>query len=423
MKKILLIAWDFIPFSPRLGSVIRVVTLANFLYRNNYQVYIITSKCHISKYFGYEKIVDNFNIISIEDRFKYHGIKQPQNNTQNLKSETIGNKIKSNIKLIIKDFVVPDFGIFILRDYIKIASNLIENKQINNVIISSPPHSMQLIGWKLKKKFGNKINLIVDYRDSWNTRYQFTPKNFISKFLSQNLERQVLKKCDHFIYVSRPILDKITKLYSLNLEEKSCLVMNGFSDIALSIEKTNYYKPNDKLSIGYFGSLSDDSKSSKDISFLLDFIQANQNIVLSQNLEFNFYGSINIKKYDLKKYKQIHVHNNLDHKLALNEMIKMDFLLIIYSCFQDSDEVVTGKLFDYILAKKPIICIGPIDMEAKKIIKKYNLGINISLDNYDDLKNKMQNLNTLKDNFNSCLDISIFHRDIQYNKILSLLRN
>jgi len=39
-------------------------------------------------------------------------------------------------------------------------------------------------------------------------------------------------------------------------------------------------------------------------------------------------------------------------------MGEMDYLLYAYAKCQNSDEVVTGKLFDYLGARRPILCLA-----------------------------------------------------------------
>ena len=44
MKKILIITNEFIPYSKSLGGIIRVLSFADYLTKNNIEVHILTSK-------------------------------------------------------------------------------------------------------------------------------------------------------------------------------------------------------------------------------------------------------------------------------------------------------------------------------------------------------------------------------------------
>ena len=79
-------------------------------------------------------------------------------NTQGLFS-TISRFIRGN-------FFLPDPRRGWNKFAYKKACELIEQEQIDTVITTSPPHSTQLIGLKLKKRFPS-IQWIADLRDPW----------------------------------------------------------------------------------------------------------------------------------------------------------------------------------------------------------------------------------------------------------------
>src|SRR5690554_8223668 len=73
---------------------------------------------------------------------------------------------------------------------------IIAKEDIYNVITTSPPHSVQLIGLKLKTQLKNKINWIVDFRDPWTDIYYYTllQNSKFSHNKSLKLERQVVEQ-------------------------------------------------------------------------------------------------------------------------------------------------------------------------------------------------------------------------------------
>ena len=99
----------------------------------------------------------------------------------------------------------------------------------------------------------------------------------------------------------------------------------------------------------------------------------------------------------------------------------MDFLLIIHTDKSNSDDN-NRKVFEYIVARRPIICIGPYDMEASRLVKKYDLGLTAKI---DDKKNMRKVLNKLllynyKD-FAKNFDFGCFHRDRQYKQLEKII--
>ena len=103
----------------------------------------------------------------------------------------------------------------------------------------------------------------------------------------------------------------------------------------------------------------------------------------------------------------------------------MDVLMLLHSDPRGSDEVIPGKLFEYILAEKPIVSIGPKNMEASKIVSQNNLGYVIDLDDEEDLSDKLTRI--YQDWKQGTLisykakDHAQFSRPYQYSKFLEIL--
>ena len=79
---------------------------------------------------------------------------------------------------------------------------LIRSREINHIITTSPPHSTQLIGLQLKKRYPG-IKWIADLRDPWTDIYyydHFYP-TFISKSIDRYYEKEVLTNADQIITV------------------------------------------------------------------------------------------------------------------------------------------------------------------------------------------------------------------------------
>lgn len=97
-----------------------------------------------------------------------------------------------------------------------------------------------------------------------------------------------------------------------------------------------------------------------------------------KNFELQFFGSINNTVKDILETSDINdnvtFHGYVPHQRAKKEMQTADLLLLVIPKTRNNELILTGKLFDYIAAEKPIFCIGPIPGDASDIIKKYELG-------------------------------------------------
>jgi glycosyltransferase involved in cell wall biosynthesis len=415
-KKVLIISRDFIPYCRSLGGVIRVLKMAEFFHNNDICVYILAAKGEKINYFGYENLIKNIKVIYIEDPLQNYVTKNINRMSLITAEDTnLITKIQTGVKNFINEISIPDAGVFFTRNTLMKALELISEKDIKNIIVSSPPHSSQLVGLKIKKKLGSDISYIVDYRDSWNLTRLFSKNTYLPNKLNEKYEKDVLKKCDYFLYVSFPMLQKINFKY-FDITSKSLLVMNGF-DIKMANNNIVYDK-NDILTIGYFGSTSVHHNPEN----LFKVVKK-----LNKQIKLIFYGHTLVGSDWMYKMDGIlEVKGNLEHKKALNMMRKMDILMIIYSEVDGADEVITGKLFDYMLAEKPIFVVGPKNMEAARLVKDRQLGY------YADIYNEKDILHTLnciyKDWQNDELisyslnNVKDFSRQNQYKKILDILK-
>ena len=62
---------------------------------------------------------------------------------------------------------IPDPRRFWIKPSIKVLGDILSSNEIDTVITTGPPHSMHLIGLKLKQKFN--VKWVADFRDPWTT--------------------------------------------------------------------------------------------------------------------------------------------------------------------------------------------------------------------------------------------------------------
>jgi len=297
------------------------------------------------------------------------------------------------------------------------ALELIEKKGIADVIITTPTHHAQLIGLFLKQHLKDKINLIVDYRDSWFTNNFYRKKGAVSRFFSEQKEKTILNGCDYFTYISEPMLAQILSQYGLkDFKEKSRLIMNGYNkEVDLSSVSKNESGP---IKIGYFGLLTDAKNSFRNIETLVSALKEAPE--LQDKMEFYFYGDVRLVNTSLDGIKNIHIKNSVSHDEALNLMSTMDYLLIIHSNPLTSEEVITGKFFEYVSVKVPILNLTPPVMEANKLVRQYDIGQIIDISTTKSVKTGLKKMSRMSGCYDD-LDVTIFSREHQYKLFLDCL--
>ena len=268
------------------------------------------------------------------------------------------------LRFIRGNFFIPDPRKGWNKYAFRKACEIIENEDIRHIITTSPPHSTQLIGLRLKGKYPD-IKWIADFRDPWTDIYyynQFYP-TFISKMIDRKFEKHVLQYADKIITVGKSLKDLfVTKIPGIR--NKVEVITNGFDED--DFNGLNATNP-DKLTISYIGTLSDAYPISGFLDALLRFKEKGNDF----NLKFVGTVSPNQKEMILSRIEKTCVEfiPYADHEIAIKYMLDTSLLLLIIPDHRSNKSIITGKLFEYIASEKPIICLGPVDGDAAEIIK------------------------------------------------------
>jgi glycosyltransferase involved in cell wall biosynthesis len=433
-KTVLIISHGMIPFYPTVGGVIRMISLANFLDSKGFKVYIISAK---GEHFGDlgKELNKNIEVIYIQDLVYSKIMKKYKNINENVSKEMHRNlfniKIKKYIKFLLEEFIIDIYQHWNIKAR-NVALDLIRKKSIKNVIITSPPHSVQLIGYYIKKK-KPEVNLIIDFRDAWNLSGIFSKKTLIGKYMSKLIEKKILKKSNHIVYVSNYTKNKIQDSFNL-INKDINVVMNGYEKNLLlnQIEINEIYanRPDaKKLKFGFFGSISNKPTSFRNPD---NFFKALSMIDLEilQNIKLDFFGNIDINFNDLdKNIKKItNIYHSLPHKEAIMKMAEYDGLLIFHSESKGAEEVFNGKLFEYMSIRKPIILCGTKNMfEARYLVETLEFGKFLNINDIEDIKNGILNIyeywisGRLSKLICPKADLRDFSREKQYEQFLKIL--
>ena len=266
------------------------------------------------------------------------------------------------------NFFIPDARKSWVKPSVSFLNHYISKEHIDTIITTGPPHSLHLIGLKLKERLG--IKWIADFRDPWTTigYHKQLKLTEASKKKHKALERQVLNTADQIVVTSFTTKTEFKAITNKPIE----VVTNGYDD-ETSVED---FQMDSKFTLSHIGSLL--SKRNPEILWnaLSELVQENESF--SKDFQLNFIGSISenvlnsIQTYDLSDY--VNNVGYVSHKEAVVFQKKSQVLLLIEINSEDTKCIIPGKLFEYIASSRPIIAIGPNDSDVEKIIKETNTG-------------------------------------------------
>lgn len=271
-------------------------------------------------------------------------------------------------KFLRGNFLLPDPRKGWNNYALKKATELIQKFDIKTVVTTSPPHSTQLIGLKLKQKLN--IRWIADLRDPWTDIYYYGQfrHTALARKVDQNFERKVIDNADLLITVSDDIKRIFSRKTDIPVTDKIVVVPNGFDEEDFLNQPV---KSDGKKVITYTGTISE----AYDVDGLLKAIgQLDEKI--REKLSIRFVGKV--PPLIARKFDSAGISTDLvgyvDHSKSIEYLFLSDILLIVVPRVKNNRGIITGKFFEYLASQKPVLAIGPTDGDLARIIDETNCG-------------------------------------------------
>ncbi|PQJ74854.1 glycosyltransferase family 4 protein [Polaribacter gangjinensis] len=293
-----------------------------------------------------------------------------------VKKEDVANSTNNGLLSFIRgNFFIPDPKIFWVSSSVKFLQKYVNENSIDVIISTGPPHSMHLIAKRISKK--NNIKWIADFRDPWTDLYynnEFKQLSF-AKQKNKKLEKSVLENADLILTVSNALKNDFLKI-----AKNVSVITNGFDSEVLKDEQVIL---DSKFTISYIGLLPKQSNPKVFFKVLKDLCDANQDF--KNDLKMLFVGDISQEVLlEIEKNNLIEVtefKGYVSHSEAIECQKKSQVLLLLIPNVPKSAGILTGKLFEYLTAKRPILALGLEDGDLAEILENTNAGVVIDHQN------------------------------------------
>lgn len=260
----------------------------------------------------------------------------------------------------------PDSNIGWLPFAERSATRLFETWKPELIFASSPPPTSLLVAHRLHKKYG--IPWVADLRDLWIDHPYYDQPGW-RKVIEERLERRVLSSAAGMVTVSEPLAETLKMKYG----KRAAVVLNGF-DPADYPESSEVPFDDGRLNILYMGMIYPGKRDPSPLFEALERLGPS-----ASRVRVRFYGffleSIRplVERYNVGHL--VEVNPPVPYRDSLRMQTEADILLLLLWTDPTERGVYTGKLFEYMGARRPILAVGGVETVAADLIRERRVGV------------------------------------------------
>ena len=320
------------------------------------------------------------------------------------------------------NYFIPDARKYWIKPSAHYLPNYLKKNPVDVVITTGPPHSLHLIGLELqKKRFRDSgIKWIADFRDPWTDIDYFHQLPLTQKAIQKHhqLEQEVIKSADCVLVVGKTMKENFSK-FNKNIE----VITNGY-DGELNMDSGALDK---KFTLVHIGLVNADRNPRVFLKVLSELIHENPSFAI--DLQLTFVGKLSNEVIESIEENNLNCNTKIVKYLPHNEVVKFQnkaqVLLLLVNDVPSAKGIITGKLFEYLQAQRPILAIAPTNGDLAEIISNTNSGVTIDFKDGVTLKKKileMYNRYKVNDLICKSSNIDQYHRKTLTQKLIDVLK-
>lgn len=405
-RKVLIVAYIFPPIGG--GGVQRTLKFAKYLRGLGWEPIVLTVGEKFELFAPEDnsllgEIPDDMNIIRINHRlFNSEELNQEEiQQLVNLYSGIVQSKelmqvylehIKANNAEKRGEILLPDINAGWVNDVLKHIEQIIELRDIDVVYTTGMPFSDHFIGYYIKLKYN--IPWVADFRDHWTIKAKDDVDNYAQAFfvnreivykIADEMEKNIVEKADKITTITPTHKEDFIEVFKLP-QDKVKMITNGydeedFKDIFLQ------NKDNKKFTICYNGEVYLNRNPIILIQIINRLIEAKQ--IQKDRIQVVFNGIIRQPTKDrlleADKYEIVILNGYRCHKESLAISMQANLLLLIPGGTR-CKYAYTGKVFEYLRMRIPILCFSPKGSILEELLIRTEAGVSIEYDEETEIK-------------------------------------
>ncbi|MCF4113127.1 MULTISPECIES: glycosyltransferase [Dethiosulfovibrio] len=255
-------------------------------------------------------------------------------------------------------FAYPDEYSKWMHNSLRCAKKAIVRDQPKAIISTASPFSSHVVADKISRDFG--IPWIADYRDLWSDSH-LTDYSSLRRFFDRRLEKRTLRSASKVVTVSKPLADRLEDLLGRSVD----VITNGFDQE----DYDNYLSCSDKnnetnnvpvFSIVYTGSIYRGKQDLQPFFDAISFLVKN-NMIDPLKIKVSFLGVDPRKLPPNLIEEDINSIVSFEDRIPVEQVIQrqLNSSVLLFLSWADLTQkgLYSGKIFEYLGARKPILAI------------------------------------------------------------------
>jgi len=375
-KKILFVSFFSSPMAA-IGAT-RIGKLIKYFNKNGWEIHLLTAaSCSFrfqDKSSGEDirdtNVIRINPVITLDRKRKATTINEGKTASIGKHKLFIPAKVKSFISGYIQYFFnAGSKSLFLIKDWEQSALTLIAEQDIKYVFVTFSPILPLKIGIWLKRKLGNKIFLIADFRDLIVDN-PYSPSNIFLRIINKN----ILKEADLVTTVSKGTAYKLNNQIReccMGREKEVLVLSNGFDPEDEKFVKTTLSVEDKITKFVYAGSLYLRLRDPTNLFIALEQLK-NSGRISDKNFKFIYcgkdYGYVDFLSNKFGINDLVVNKGLLLRKEALRLQREANMLVLFSRDGKNEEGVLTGKIYEYIASGRPILLLGDGCTELKDMV-------------------------------------------------------
>ena len=254
---------------------------------------------------------------------------------------------------------VPDARVGWVKPTSRAILKRLQHQPVDLIVTTGPPHSMHLIGLRLKKATG--LPWIADFRDPWSTMDYLDDFGLPQRTRQriQRMEQEVVSAANAVVVTSKGALQALGVG-----AQQGHVIPNGWDrDDFPSPKEIEHVNSRDGTKvIGHFGALYG-ARNPQALWDALKEMRPSWRVVLA--------GPVSAEVRSMIDHAKLHVTwlGNLPHKEAVRAMHACDVLLVTHNQSSSAKDSTPGKFFECLATGLPLLTMGPQKSDLQALCK------------------------------------------------------